>query len=110
MQYSQEQRAHSNAKRKKSASCKESESESAPNRDERERAPLTSLHIGISPVLDRVFFALVGNLLGEVVVSVVAFEPAREEGHDVEEVGVVDLDGDVAVREKSERENIGREG
>lgn len=28
--------------------------------------------------------------------SVVAFEPSREEGHHVEEVGIVDFDGDVA--------------
>lgn len=59
------------------------------------QAPRTSLHIGVSPVLDGVLLALVGNLLGEVIMRIVTLQPAREEGHDVKEVGVVDFDGDV---------------
>jgi hypothetical protein len=58
---------------------------------------LTSLHIRIPPETLSVVFPVVGDLLREVVVSVLAVEVAGEKGHDVEEVGVVDLEGDVAV-------------
>jgi hypothetical protein len=66
-------------------------------------------HIHLPVLLIRPFLPLLPNLFRESVVGVRAVWSADEEGGDVEEVGIVGFDGDVAVLTKRRKGLAGEE-
>lgn len=99
-----EREAEEVCERERESESERIESAKGPSQDEegeRERRR-TGLHVLVAPEARRVVLAVVGDLLGEVVVRVAAVEVAGKERHDVEQFRVVDLERDVAAARKSE--------